>query len=78
MQLGADDYITKPFSLYELLRVINTRLAKYDTLEQINNEKFHALIDHPTLGIYIYQNGKLLFYNNTLANISGMIMMTFL
>jgi DNA-binding response OmpR family regulator len=36
MQLGADDYITKPFSLYELL--INTRLAKYDTLEQINEK----------------------------------------
>jgi len=71
MQLGADDYITKPFSLYELLKVINTRLAKYDTLEQINNEKLHALIDHPTLGIYIYQKGKLIFYNNTLANIFG-------
>ncbi|TXD47636.1 response regulator [Polaribacter sp. IC073] len=71
MQLGADDYITKPFSLYELLKVIHTRLTKYDTLNQINDEKFQALIDHPTLGIYIYQNGKLLFYNNALANIFG-------
>ncbi|AUC86108.1 hypothetical protein CW731_12810 [Polaribacter sp. ALD11] len=71
MQLGADDYITKPFSLYELLKVINTRLAKYDTLKQINNEKFQALIDHPTLGIYIYHKEKLLFYNTPLANIFG-------
>ncbi|ARV07429.1 hypothetical protein BTO04_12340 [Polaribacter sp. SA4-10] len=71
MQLGADDYITKPFNLYELLKVINTRLAKYNTLKQINNEKFHALIDHPTLGIYIYHNNKFLFYNNPLANIFG-------
>ncbi|WP_139955907.1 response regulator [Flavicella sediminum] len=71
MQLGADDYITKPFNLYELLKVINTRLAKYDTLKQINNEKFQALINHPTLGIYIYNNGKFLFYNNILANIFG-------
>lgn len=71
MQLGADDYITKPFNFHELLKVINTRIAKYDTLKQVNNEKFHALIDHPTLGIYIYQNGKFLFYNNELANIFG-------
>jgi PAS domain S-box-containing protein len=71
MQLGADDYITKPFSLYELLRVINTRLAKYDRLEQIHDEKFHALINHATIGIYIYQNGKFIFYNTPLANIFG-------
>ncbi|MDI5897460.1 response regulator [Flavobacterium yafengii] len=71
MQLGADDYITKPFSLYGLLRVINTRLAKYDTLEQIHDEKFHTIINHPKIGIYIYQNGKFLFYNTSLANIFG-------
>ncbi|MFV8322801.1 response regulator [Flavobacterium sp. LS2R12] len=71
MKLGADDYITKPFNFYELLRVINTRLVKYDTLKQINDEKFNALINHPTLGIFIYQNDKFIFYNNPLANIFG-------
>ena len=71
MQLGADDYITKPFSLYELLKVINTRLTKYETLEKVNNEKLHALIEHPTLGIYIYQNSKFLIYNKPLANVFG-------
>jgi DNA-binding response OmpR family regulator len=44
MQLGADDYYHKTFSLYELLK-LSTHLAKY-TLEQINNEKFHALISN--------------------------------
>lgn len=71
MQLGADDYITKPFSLYELLKVINTRLAKYNTLEQIHDEKFHAVMNQPKIGIYIYQNGEFLFYNTALANIFG-------
>lgn len=71
MQLGADDYITKPFSLFELVKVINTRISKYEKLDKINDEKFHALIDHPTLGIYIYQKNKLLFYNEPLANIFG-------
>ena len=71
MKLGADDYITKPFSFYELLRVINTRIAKYDTLKQINDEKFNAFINHPTLGIFIYQNDKFIFYNTSLASIFG-------
>ncbi|MFM9824689.1 response regulator [Flavobacterium sp.] len=71
MKLGADDYITKPFDLYDLLRVINTRLAKYDTIKQINDEKFNALINHPTLGIFIYQNDQFIFYNTSLANIFG-------
>ena len=71
MQLGADDYITKPFSLHELLKVIKTRLNKHEQLEQDNNEKFHALIDHPVLGIYIYQNGKIILHNKTLAAIFG-------
>jgi PAS domain S-box-containing protein len=71
MKLGADDYITKPFDFHELLRVINTRLAKYDTIKQINDEKFYALINHPTLGIFIYQNDKFIFYNTPLANIFG-------
>jgi PAS domain S-box-containing protein len=71
MLLGADDYIIKPFSLYELLRVINIRLAKYDLLKQSHNEKFHALLNHPTLGVYIYQNGKFLLYNTSVATIFG-------
>jgi PAS domain S-box-containing protein len=53
------------------LRVINTRLAKYDTIKQINDEKFNALINHPTLGIFIYQNDQFIFYNTSLANIFG-------
>lgn len=71
MQLGADDYIIKPFDFYELLKVIKTRLAKYETIEQFNDEKFHALTDHPKLGFYIYQNGKFLFHNEALATIFG-------
>jgi PAS domain S-box-containing protein len=71
MKLGADDYITKPFDFYDLLKVINTRLVKYDAIKQINDEKFNALINHPTLGIFIYQNNQFIFYNTSLANIFG-------
>lgn len=71
MQLGADDYIIKPFDFFELLKVIKTRLAKYETIKQVNDEKFHALIKHPTLGMFIYQKGKFIYYNETLATIFG-------
>ena len=33
MNLGADDYITKPFDTTDLLKVIETRLKKSDTLK---------------------------------------------
>jgi CRP-like cAMP-binding protein/CheY-like chemotaxis protein len=36
MNLGADDYITKPFTKDELLNVIETRLAKADRLKNFN------------------------------------------
>lgn len=33
MELGADDYLVKPFTIDELLKAINTRLAKHESIE---------------------------------------------
>jgi DNA-binding NarL/FixJ family response regulator len=71
MQLGADDYIIKPFDFYEVLKVIKTRLVKHEKIVQFNDEKFYAVIKHPTLGMFIYQNERFLYYNETLATIFG-------
>lgn len=39
MELGADDYITKPFTIQEILKAIQTRLNKHEiTLKFIENE----------------------------------------
>ncbi|NEO31075.1 MAG: response regulator [Symploca sp. SIO3C6] len=39
MEMGADDYITKPFTLTELLNAISVRLKKNASLEQFSQEK---------------------------------------
>jgi PAS domain S-box-containing protein len=69
MQLGADDYITKPFDLNELLQTIKVRLEKHDKLLQQHDEKFYALIDNPLMGVFIYQNEKFIYVNNAFAKI---------
>jgi two-component system sensor histidine kinase/response regulator len=43
MRLGADDYLTKPFTLDELLHTITTRLDRQDSIQQTLNTKLHDL-----------------------------------
>jgi len=71
MHLGVDDYITKPFDFDELLKVIKIRLEKYEKIHHVIDVKFMALVDNPVVGVYIYQNEKIIYYNDTLANIFG-------
>ena len=72
MQLGADDYITKPFDFNELLRTINIRFEKYEKLQQMYDEKFYTMIDNPLMGVFIYKDNKFDFVNNAFAKIFGL------
>lgn len=71
LQLGVDDYITKPFPFDELLTSINKRLSKYENLLSANNEKFKILADSPLYGVFIISNDKLLFVNSRFAMLTG-------
>ncbi|MDD5571260.1 MAG: response regulator [Bacteroidales bacterium] len=71
MQLGADDYLAKPFDYSELLKSIRIRLEKHDRSINQSDERFYALIDNPMVGVYIYEGNKFLYSNSIISEISG-------
>jgi len=71
MQLGADDYIVKPFEYDELLTSIATRLNKAEAHRKANEEKFLALSMISPYGIYIYQDDRFIEANPSLCATLG-------
>ena len=67
MQLGADDYITKPFELNDLLDAINTRMDKRQKILKINEDKFHSLLNNSPHGAFVCQKNKFIEVNRNLA-----------
>ena len=71
MNLGADDYITKPFDFDQLLTAIQTRLAKYQKLLNKVYEDYYGLLNNSMIGVFIYQDGQIVFSNPKFAEIGG-------
>lgn len=46
MQLGVDDYITKPFSFDELISTIKVRIAKYEKVHNTYENKYLSLVEN--------------------------------
>ncbi len=49
MNLGADDYLTKPFTHQDLLATIRSRIQKHETFEKKNQEQLDELRNNITL-----------------------------
>ncbi len=66
MEMGADDYIVKPFENSDLLKVIETRLNKRDRL-------LHPSTTHPALGssAFLHQARGQVLLENLLRNREG-------
>jgi PAS domain S-box-containing protein len=71
MQLGADDYLTKPFDFDDLLSTINTRIAKRQKILQANEDHFLSLLNSSPHGVFVCQENKFLEVNRNLANLFG-------
>jgi len=71
MHLGADDYITKPFELEELLAAIEIRLAKYEKMMNKSYENFQVLMDNPMFGVFMLQDDRIIFYNRKFSEMLG-------
>jgi PAS domain S-box-containing protein len=71
MQLGADDYLTKPFQFSELLKIIKIRLEKHEKYVNQNDEQFFALIDNPMVGVFVYYGNRFTYTNSKLTEILG-------
>ena len=51
MELGADDYLTKPFTHKELMAAVNTRLEKQAELQRHSDKKLNELRGNITLAL---------------------------
>jgi two-component system sensor histidine kinase/response regulator len=51
MELGADDYLTKPFTHAELMAAVNTRLEKQAELQRQSDKKLNELRGNLTLAL---------------------------
>ncbi len=71
MQMGVDDYITKPFDFDELLTTINTRIRKREKIYRESNEKYRILFESSLIGVFIYQNHSIVYANPKLLQITG-------
>lgn len=71
MQLGADDFLSKPFEFKELLKSIRLRIGKHERFLKQRDERLYKLIDNPITGIYMYRGNKFIYASHKLSEILG-------
>ena len=71
MNLGANDYLEKPFDQNDLLKLIEIRLEKQEKIFGLADEKFNTLMEYSTDGVFIYQDKKLSYVNKKFCEILG-------
>ncbi len=69
MSLGADDYIVKPFNNADLIRSIEKRLEKFETIREEANREFNQLFNLSPIGIFLFDGLKIYKANQAFAKI---------
>ncbi len=71
MEMGVDDYLTKPFSFDELLSTVKARIDKQNKIIKNTEENYQLMIENSLTGIFILQDGKFVFANEKFLEIVG-------
>ena len=71
LRLGADDYITKPFELEELLDSIDLRLKKAEQKDVLSEQKFLTLFNLPHQAAFLYGNKRFTAVNSFFEKTTG-------
>jgi len=71
MELGADDYLTKPFSFEELLKSVKARIDKQNRFIKNSEDNYQLMIENSLTGIFILQNGIFVYANSKFLDIIG-------
>jgi len=71
MDLGADDYLTKPFELSVLLSCIKARLRKSEKILQAGQESLKEIMDNPLIGLLVLQNRVIKYINPKIVSLFG-------
>ena len=71
MQLGADDYITKPFDFYDLYNTIITRTEKRRKLLKANEDKFLTLLNNSEHAAFICSKERFVLVNQKMIPLFG-------
>lgn len=71
LELGVDDYLTKPFTIDTLLTTIKKRFDKIDKYKSVKQDVIEFLFSNPLLGVFIYTENKFLFVNDKVSHITG-------
>jgi DNA-binding response OmpR family regulator/DNA-binding CsgD family transcriptional regulator len=69
MELGADDYLVKPFTIYELLKAINIRIKKHQSVEKRIKSQIGKIENELSIKIAELQ-GKIENQENVIRDIS--------
>lgn len=64
LHLGVDDYVTKPFEISNLIRIINMRIDNRKKIVEYNDEKFNVLLNNTFSGALIL-DGQIIEHANS-------------
>ncbi len=71
LDLGVDDYLTKPFTIDALLTAIKRRFDKVEKYKSVRKEVVEFLFSNPLLGVFIYADETFLYQNEASEKIVG-------